>query len=86
MEIEITVENETGLHSRPAGKLVNTASKYKSNIKLYNGEKEANAKRILSLLKLGAGKGCRLKIIIEGEDEQEAMNEIKDLFNSNFGE
>ena len=57
-----------------------------SDIKLYNGEKEANAKRILSLLKLGAGKGCRLKIIIEGEDEQEAMNEIKGLFNSNFGE
>ena len=86
MEIEITVENETGLHSRPAGKLVSTASKYKANIKLYNGEKEANAKRILSLLKLGAGKGCRLKIIIEGEDEQEAMNEIKGLFNNNFGE
>jgi phosphotransferase system HPr (HPr) family protein len=86
MEIELTVNNTQGLHSRPAGKLVNTAAKFKSEIILYNNEKTANAKRILSLLKLGAGKGSRLKIVIEGEDEEEAMIEIKRLFYNNFGE
>ena len=53
---------------------------------LYNGDKTANAKRILSLLKLGASKGSRIKIVIEGEDEEEAMTEIKNLFYNNFGE
>ena len=86
MEIELTVNNALGLHSRPAGKLVSTAAKFKSEIMLYNKEKTANAKRILSLLKLGAGKGCRIKVVIEGEDEEEAMTEIKRLFYNNFGE
>ena len=86
MEIELTVNNASGLHSRPAGKLVNTAVKFKSEIMLYNGDKTANAKSILSLLKLGASKGSRIKVVIEGEDEKEAMTEIKRLFYNNFGE
>ena len=86
MEIELTVNNASGLHSRPAGKLVNTAVKFKSEIMLYNGDKKKKKKRILSLLKLGASKGSRIKVVIEGEDEKEAMTEIKRLFYNNFGE
>ena len=86
MEIEVTVNNPTGLHSRPATKLVNTATQFKSEIKIFNGEKEANAKRIISLLKLGASKGCKVRILAEGEDEQKAIEAIEELFLSNFGE
>lgn len=83
---EVILKNETGLHARPASQFVFTSSKYKSNIVIIKDEKEYNAKSIMGVLSMGAGKGAKLTIKAEGEDEQEAVEALKALVESNFGE
>jgi len=83
---EIEVQNEKGLHARAASKIVHLASKFKSKISLKKNNKISNAKSILGLLTLGACKGEKLELIIEGEDEQEAYEALLNLFNKKFQE
>lgn len=82
----VVLENKTGLHARPASMLVKEASKYSSQIKLMKDDKEYNAKSIMGILSMGAGKGTKLTIIADGEDEKEAVESLKALIDSNFGE
>ena len=65
---KVVLELETGLHARPALKLVNTASKFSSEIKLIIDGEEFNAKSIMGLLSIGATKGDVFIIKAEGED------------------
>jgi phosphocarrier protein len=71
-----TVKDEHGIHARPAGVLVNCAKKFSSEITVKKGEKESNAKRLLSVMGLGAKHGETLEFIIDGNDEKEAAEEI----------
>ncbi|MBO8162005.1 MAG: HPr family phosphocarrier protein [Thermosipho sp. (in: Bacteria)] len=82
--IQKTVEilNRTGLHARPAAKFVEKASKFKSKITIEKDGKKADAKSILSVLGLGVGKGSKIKITAEGEDEQQAVEQLVELLNS----
>jgi phosphocarrier protein len=84
--LEVTLENETGLHARPASLLVKEASKYKSNITIELDGQEYVAKSIMSVLSMGAGKGTHLVFKAEGEDEDAAIEGIKNLIDQNFGE
>jgi phosphotransferase system HPr (HPr) family protein len=83
---EFTVQNKVGLHARPAALFVQTAVKFKSNIIIGKDGKEVNAKSIIGVLSLGAEKGSKIIIKIEGEDEQEALKALKELEHNNFGE
>jgi phosphocarrier protein len=74
---EIAVEN--GLHARPAGALASIAKRFKSEIQIKTDKKEADSKRLLSIMTLGATKGTVLKFIINGEDENEAEKAIRDF-------
>jgi phosphocarrier protein len=85
-EFTFVVTDKNGLHARPAGTVASCAKKYKSDIKIYKDEKEANAKRLLSLMGLGAVCNSTLKIVIDGEDENEALAEIKRVLNENLSE
>jgi multiphosphoryl transfer protein len=85
-QLEITIENETGLHARPAKTLVNLVKQFKSNITIWNGEKKANAKSLISVLTLGASKGSQLKIEVNGEDEETALTQIEAAIISGLGE
>jgi len=67
------VTDEAGVHARPATKLVNTASKYASDIQLEYQGRRVNLKSIMGVMSLGIRQGAEIKIIIEGEDEEEAM-------------
>lgn len=78
------LKNETGLHARPASRLVKTASTFTSSIMIVNEGKQHNAKSIINLLSLGLKKGAKIEIAIDGEDEIGAMDAIKDLLNNNF--
>lgn len=78
---EVILQNETGLHARPASIFVKEASKFKSDIKLFKDEKEYNAKSIMGLLSMGAAKGDKIIIQAEGEDEETAVRELVDLVN-----
>ncbi len=83
---EFTVNNKVGLHARPAANFVQTASKFKSKITVIKDGREVNAKSIVSVLSLGAERGSKIVVKVEGVDEQEAMEAIKELIENNFGE
>ena len=85
-QLEITIINETGLHARPAKTLVNLVKQYKSTVVIWNGEKKANAKSLISVLTLGASKGSQLKFEVEGEDEETALAQIESAILSGLGE
>lgn len=86
VETEVILTNPTGLHARPASLLVQTAAKFKSNITLEKEGRNVNAKSIMGVLSLGADKGSRIKISVEGEDAEEALKALLDLIHDNFGE
>jgi len=67
------------LHARPAGFLVKTAQKYKSQILLKNGEKSCSAKKIFGLMNLGLKRGSTITLTIEGEDENTAADELTEF-------
>lgn len=85
-QLEITINNETGLHARPAKTLVNLVKQFKSSVTIWHGEKKANAKSLISVLTLGASKGSQLKIEVDGEDEEIALTEIESAILSGLGE
>lgn len=85
-KIEVILNNEAGLHARPASLLISESSKFESNIIVEKNNKQYNAKSILSILSMAAGKGDKLSITAEGEDEAEAIESLKILADNNFGE
>jgi phosphocarrier protein HPr len=82
VEKKFVVKNETGLHARPASMFVQKAAKFKSVIKLQKEGKEANAKSIISVLSLGAGKGSQITISCTGADENEALDALIELLDN----
>lgn len=83
---EVKLQNKTGLHARPASLFVKEALKYLSDVKLVKDSKEYNAKSIMAVLSMGAMEGDELTIIADGNDEREAVESLKGLVHSNFGE
>jgi phosphocarrier protein HPr len=75
---QITISNPTGLHTRPGKRVVAEAKKFESNITVTNGEKEANLKSLIKLLKLGISQNHQIEIICDGPDEVEALKHITD--------
>lgn len=73
------IQNKTGLHARPASLFVKKASSFKSNIRIKKDDMEVDAKSMISVLTLGAGQGSTITITVDGEDEQEAMQELLNL-------
>lgn len=85
-QLDIIIKNPTGLHARPAKEFVNIAKGFKSNIRVYHGEKMANAKSLISLLTLGVRSGNQIKIEVEGEDEDQALQVLESAVLSGLGE
>ena len=83
---EYVVGNPSGLHARPASRLVQTAQKFKSNITVEGNGKKINAKSMVKLLSGGITKGSSISITCEGEDEEQMMSAVADLFDNNFYE
>lgn len=86
LETTVTVKNRAGLHTRPAASLVKMASKFKSEIFLERDGFQINAKSIIGVMTLAAEQGCKLKMKIKGEDQDEALKTMTDFFDSGFGE
>lgn len=83
---EIVIKNPTGLHARPATELVMIAKKYKATIKIRLGEVIVEAKSLVNILKLGAGKGATITVSADGEDAQAALDALKKGIDSGLGE
>ncbi len=86
LEQEFTIINKLGLHARAAAQFVRLASYFRSQIKLQKGTQSVDAKSIMSVMLLAAAKGSVIRLIIEGDDEQEAMRVLSQLINTGFGE
>ncbi len=86
IEKEITITNKLGLHARAAAKLVNLAGKFHSHITISTEQICADAKSILGVLTLAAGKDTVVKIEAEGPDEKKSIEAIVNLIQNKFGE
>ena len=83
---EVVLENKLGIHVRPASLIAKTSSKYKSDFIIQKDEMEINGKSVMGIMMLAAGYGTKLKLIIDGIDEEELVREIVSLFENKFGE
>ena len=82
----LQVLNKLGLHARAAAKVVFIANKFVSDITLVKDNKQADARSIMKILMLSASKDSIINIIIDGNDEIQAMNSIEKLFQNKFDE
>jgi phosphocarrier protein len=83
-ELEIT--NKLGLHARASAKFTQLAAKYQSDVWLTRNARRINAKSIMGVMMLAAGKGAKVTLEAEGPDEQAAVTALAALVNDKFGE
>jgi len=81
----IVIENETGLHARPATEISKIAMKYKCNVNLIVDGKTINAKSPLMIMSAGIKSKTELDILCDGEDEEKALEELKIAFKNELG-
>src|SRR5512141_2994726 len=85
-QIELLIQNRTGLHARPAKVLVNLAKQFKADISLQHGEKRANAKSMVSVLTLGVVSGSSITVQANGLDEDAAIAELETAIRAGLGD
>jgi phosphocarrier protein HPr len=83
---EVEIINKLGLHARAAAKLTQLAAKYQCEVSLARKGRKINAKSIMGVMMLAAGKGSRSVLETEGPDESDAMDAILALIGDCFGE
>ena len=83
-EIKYIIQDESGIHARPAGALVKEAAKFSSNITISNGEKEADAKKLMAIMMLGIKHGQEIIVKLEGEDEEVAVASVETFLKENL--
>ncbi len=83
---QVQISNKLGLHARAAAKVVHTAAGFSSDVFVGSDDEEVNAKSILGLLTLAATKGTYVTIRADGEDEDQAVHALLELFADRFGE
>lgn len=79
VEKQFKIIAETGIHARPATLLVQTASKFESDIQLEFKGKKVNLKSIMGVMSLGVGKGADISIIADGGDSENAISSLEEL-------
>jgi phosphocarrier protein len=82
----VTINNEVGLHARPATFFIQKANEFKSSIWIEREERKVNAKSLLGVLSLGIIKGTDIVIGAEGTDEEAAVKALENLIETNFKE
>ncbi|GCE23413.1 HPr family phosphocarrier protein [Dictyobacter kobayashii] len=80
------VSNKTGLHARPAAMFVNLAKRFKADIRVRNGERVGDGKRLLSLLQLGVEHGMQIRVSAQGADARTALQSLQEALEQNLGE
>ena len=86
---EIVVSNSLGLHARPAMQFVDLANQFKSSVMVYKGGEEpaeADGKSVMQMIILAATEGTPIRIEADGEDAEQAVVKLAELFENKFGE
>ncbi|MCF0136861.1 MAG: HPr family phosphocarrier protein [Oscillospiraceae bacterium] len=83
---EVVINNQVGLHARPATFFIQKANEFKSSIWIEKEERRVNAKSLLGVLSLGIVKGTAVKLVADGADEENAIETLSELILSDFTE
>ncbi|WP_034301171.1 HPr family phosphocarrier protein [Herbaspirillum sp. RV1423] len=83
---ELEIINKLGLHARASAKFTQLASKYKCEVWMTFNKRRVNAKSIMGVMMLAAGKGSMVLLETEGDDEQDCFNALEALIQDRFGE
>jgi phosphocarrier protein HPr len=83
---EVEIINKLGLHARASAKLTQLAARYQCDVSLGRNGRKVNAKSIMGVMMLAAGKGARITLETDGPDEAEAMDALIALIADYFGE
>ena len=83
---DIEIINKLGLHARASAKLTQLAAKYQSEVWMTRNQRRVNAKSIMGVMMLAAGKGSLVTLEAEGPDEQECFEALSQLIDARFGE
>ena len=83
---DVTVQNQVGLHARPATFFIQKANEFKSSIWIEKKERRVNAKSLLGILSLGIVGGTLIRIIADGPDEVAAVEALVELVESGFSD
>ena len=83
---DVTVQNQIGLHARPATFFIQKANGFNSSIWIEKDERRVNAKSLLGILSLGIVGGTSIRVLADGTDETAAVNGLVDLIDSGFSE
>ena len=86
IEREVTIQNRTGLHTRPAAALVKTAARFQSDFVIIKDDMEINGKSIIGVMTLAAEQRSKLLLRFNGPDEEEAAAAVVGLFERGFDE
>lgn len=84
--IDLVISNKLGLHARAAAKLTQLAGRFDSEIHISRGNQRVNAKSIMGVMMLAAGMGVTVRVEAQGPDAEQALAEIRQLFEDRFGE
>jgi len=79
-----TIQDEIGIHARPAGLLVKEAKQFTSTIILKVDGQQSDAKKLMALMALGVGHGAEITITAEGDDEEAAITKLEAFFKANL--
>ncbi len=83
---DVTVQNQVGLHARPATFFIQKANEFKSSIWVEKEERRVNAKSLLGVLSLGIMGNTNIRVIADGPDDEQAVDELVKLVESGFAE
>lgn len=83
---EVVINNQVGLHARPATFFIQKANEFKSSIWIEKDDRRVNAKSLLGVLSLGIVKGTAVNLIADGPDEADAIGTLAELIASDFTE
>jgi phosphocarrier protein HPr len=83
---DIEIVNKLGLHARASAKLTQLAAKFQSEVWLTRNARRVNAKSIMGVMMLAAGKGAKVTLETEGADEKECFDALLELIQNKFGE
>ncbi len=84
-EQSFTIQSDTGIHARPATLLVNKAGQYESHVELHYNGKTVNLKSIMGVMSLGVPKGAEIRITVDGNDEDQALEGIAETIAEHLG-
>lgn len=79
-EFKYTITEPEGIHARPAGMLLKKAREYKSKITITSGEKSSDATRLIQVMAMGIKSGTEVTVAAEGDDEEQAIADMKEFF------